>query len=82
MTITLERSKRDCICLRCDGEQFVVIPEATIDQFYCGVEFHVTSPGIICTNCGWLTVGVDQVDLLRTNLIRAYEAYKEDLKTF
>jgi hypothetical protein len=52
------------ICLRCDSEEFKVLPDAPIEQEYKGMTFTVNTDAIACVKCGWVTLALDQVDAL------------------
>lgn len=60
------------VCLRCDSEQFDA-GESDVTQEFKGKTLVVKTPVMICRNCGWYTIGFDQIDELRKRTQRAYE---------
>ena len=64
------------ICVRCDNEDFITKPDAVIEQEFRNVRLDVHTPALACSNCGWITVGLDQVDELRK---RTADAYRKKL---
>jgi len=59
------------ICLECDHEAFTV-GEAEVRQEFRGESLLVKTPVMVCSNCGWHTVGNDQIDELRQRTADAY----------
>lgn len=64
------------LCLRCKCEKFYTIPKAYHAQFYKGCNLWVRSPGSVCKNCGWQTVGIHQIDILLRKTARTYANIK------
>lgn len=62
--------------LSCNNEYFLP-GERPVKQFFKNVMLRVKTPVMICTHCGWHSVGVDQVNELRK---RTKVEYKEWLK--
>lgn len=62
------------ICLNCDNEGFSP-GEAEVPQEFKGETLMVKTPVVICTNCGWHTVGNDQIDELRRRTADAYRKH-------
>jgi putative zinc finger/helix-turn-helix YgiT family protein len=62
------------ICLKCDHEEFVLKPDAVLEQEFRGETFNVVSPVLECAHCGWLTLADDQLDELGR---RTSDAYRE-----
>lgn len=60
------------ICLKCDTEAFVLHPEAEVEQEYRGETFHVTTPVVVCSKCGWQTLAEGQMDELGRRTADAY----------
>ncbi len=52
-------------CIRCDNERFVEEPDAVIEQEFRGDLLKVRAPAMACAKCGWITVGLRQLDTLR-----------------
>lgn len=74
------------ICLHCDNEQFVV-DEAPVRQEFREETLVVRTPVLKCTNCGWHTVGNNQIDELRKRTGDAYRKKhglltSEEIKAF
>lgn len=61
-------------CLRCDSHEFTRQENAVIEQEFKGEQLTVKAPAMVCTKCGWVTVGLDQLDELRR---RTADAYRE-----
>lgn len=59
------------ICLRCDNEHFAPA-EAEVKQEFRGEALAVKTPVMICQQCGWHTVGNDQISELRRRTADAY----------
>lgn len=59
------------ICLKCDNEEFRA-GEAEILQEFKGDSLQVLTPVMVCTQCGWHTVGNDQIDELRNRTADVY----------
>ncbi len=70
--------KNTAFCIQCCGKSFIKIPNAVIQQHYKGVRLFVTTPGIVCDNCGHLTVDRNQIDML---VKHTKQAYKESLQS-
>lgn len=60
-----DHRKAEMICVRCDNEQFVEEPNRVLEQEFRGELFHVHSPAMVCTKCGWTSVSLGQADALR-----------------
>lgn len=60
------------ICLRCDNTEFLPKQDAVIEQEFRGETFHVQCPALACSNCGWITMELNQVDELRKLTADAY----------
>lgn len=52
------------ICIRCDNEEFEERLNATIEQEMNGQYFKVQCPAMVCKMCGWMTVTLEQADVL------------------
>ena len=61
------------ICLNCDSEEFVP-DEKEIVQIYREETFMVKTLVVVCTKCGWTTVGNDQIDELIKRTKKRYES--------
>jgi putative zinc finger/helix-turn-helix YgiT family protein len=61
-------------CLRCNNERFIEKPDAVIEQEFRGELLKVHAPAMACSKCGWVTVGLRQLDTLRR---RTADAYRE-----
>ena len=59
-------------CLRCDNHEFVRKDHAVIEQEFRGENLKVKSPAMACSKCGWVTVGLNQLDELRRSTADAY----------
>lgn len=59
------------ICLNCENERFAP-GEAEIKQEFRGETLMVKTPVVICQDCGWQTVGNDQIDELRKRTADVY----------
>ncbi len=55
------------ICLRCEREEFKLKPQAVIEQQYKGEMLKVATPAMECAACGWVTIGIEQVEELLRN---------------
>jgi len=60
------------ICLRCDNEEFVPKQDAVIEQELKGEAFHVQTPALACSKCGWITVDAQTTEELRRRTADAY----------
>jgi len=64
----------------CDNEYF--LPGVrSVKQFYKNKMLRVKTPVMICTHCGWHTVGVDQVDELRKRTKKEYDIQSKAKKS-
>jgi len=52
------------ICLKCENEDFVLKPDAVVEQEFRGEIFHVVSPVMECKHCGWQALAEGQMDEL------------------
>jgi len=52
------------ICLKCESEDFVLKPDAAVEQEFRGETFKVTSPVMECKHCGWQALDEGQMDEL------------------
>jgi len=62
------------ICLKCENEEFVLKPDAVVEQEFRGETFNVVSPVMECTQCGWQSLAEGQMDELGR---RTSDAYRE-----
>ncbi|MGA2556578.1 MAG: type II TA system antitoxin MqsA family protein [Verrucomicrobiota bacterium] len=62
------------ICLKCESEDFVLKPDAVVEQEFRGETFKVTSPVMECKQCGWRALAEEQMDELGR---RTADAYRE-----
>jgi len=60
------------ICLRCDNKEFVPEQDAVIEQELRGELFHVHTPVVKCSKCGWVTVDAATGEELRRRTADAY----------
>jgi len=62
------------LCIKCSCEEFVVKEDAIFEQIFKGKTLMVKSPGMVCKECGWLTVGSDngQFDILLKKVKELY----------
>lgn len=73
VTLTVQgKNNDDMICLRCENQEFVRKEKALIEQEFKGELLKVKSPALACSKCGWITVGLDQLDDLRRRTADAY----------
>ena len=56
----------------CNNENFLS-GIRSVKQFYKNKMLRVKTPVMICTHCGWHTVGVDQIDELRKRTKKEYD---------
>jgi len=61
------------ICLKCENEDFVLKPDAEVEQEFRGETFNVVSPVMVCKHCGWRTLAEGQMDELGR---RASDAFR------
>ncbi len=52
------------ICLKCESEDFVLKPDAIVEQVFRGETFKVESPVMECMQCGWQALDEGQMDEL------------------
>ena len=60
------------ICVRCENEEFALVPEAELEQDFRGETLKVAAPSMVCTKCGWTMLGPGQLDELRRRTADAY----------
>ena len=62
----------------CDGEDNDFVKGVKIiTQIYEGTILKVKTPVMICTKCGWFTVGLDQINDLMKNTRKAYKRQRK-----
>ena len=66
------------ICLNCDCEEFLIKENALFKQYYKGYILFVNTPGVVCKECGWQTIGNNQIDGLIRETKKAYEALQQE----
>jgi putative zinc finger/helix-turn-helix YgiT family protein len=59
-------------CVRCDNDRFVEKQDAVVEQEFRGELLKVHAPAMACAKCGWVTVGLRQLDTLRRCTADAY----------
>jgi putative zinc finger/helix-turn-helix YgiT family protein len=52
------------ICLKCKNEDFLLRPDAVVEQEFRGETFNVVSPVVECEHCGWRALAEGQMDEL------------------
>jgi putative zinc finger/helix-turn-helix YgiT family protein len=62
------------ICLKCENEDFVLRPDAAVEQKFRGETFNIRSPVMECKHCGWRVLAEGQMDELGR---RTADAYRE-----
>lgn len=64
----------------CNNEYFLpgIRP---VKQFYRGMMLRVKTSVMICTHCGWFTVGMDQVAELRSKTKKEYDLQSKAKKS-
>ena len=56
----------------CDSEQFLP-GERVVSQYWRSKKLKVKAPMMICTRCGWFTVGNNQIDELIRRTKKEYD---------
>ena len=62
------------ICLKCENEDFVLRPDAVVEQEFRGNTVIVMSPVMECKHCGWQALAEGHLDELRR---RTFDAFRE-----
>ncbi|SRR6266542_3963917 len=60
------------ICVQCENEEFVLKPEAELEQVFRDETLKVIAPVMVCKKCGWITLGPGQLDELRKRTADVY----------
>jgi len=64
------------ICLVCDNDEFVEKPDALIKQKFKGETLEIKTAAMVCSDCGWVTMSLKQVDELRRRTSEAWALQK------
>ena len=65
--------------IACDNENFLP-GERKVSQYYKELYLKVLTPVMICTHCGWFTVGADQIGELRKRTLKEFNDIQSKAK--
>ena len=68
------------ICIRCNSEKFDLKENSIFIQEYEERLLEVSTPGMVCHECGWETLGVGQLDAFLKATKKVYEKAVYDEK--